>query len=59
MKKKLDAIAEAAALIGVDRQDLTEEQAMKILRNLVMSNSDIRIRRARNDKAKRKELFDE
>jgi hypothetical protein len=59
MKKKLDAIAEAAALIGVDRQDLTEEQAMKILRNLVMSNSDIRIRRARNDKEKRKELFDE
>lgn len=59
MKKKLDAIAEAAALIGVDRQDLTEEQAMKILRNLVMSNSDIRIRRARSDKEKRKELFDE
>lgn len=59
MKKKLDAIAEAAALIGLDRQDLTEEQAMKILRNLVMSNSDIRIRRARNDKEKRKELFDE
>ena len=59
MKKKLDAIAEAAALIGVDRQDLTEEQAMKILRNLVMSNSDIRIRRARNDKENRKELFDE
>ena len=33
MKKKIDAISEAAALLGVDRENLTEEQAMKILRN--------------------------
>jgi hypothetical protein len=59
MKKKIDAISEAAALIGVDRQDLTEEQAIKILRNLVMSNSDIRIRKARNDQEKRKGLLNE
>jgi hypothetical protein len=59
MKKKIDAISEAAAILGVDRENLTEEQAMKILRNLVMSNSDIRIRKARNDKQKRRELFDE
>ena len=59
MKKKIDAIAEAAAILGVDKENLTEEQAMKVLRNLVMSNSDIRIRKARNDQQKRRELFDE
>ena len=59
MKKKIDAISEAAAILGVDKENLTEEQAMKILRNLVMSNSDIRIRKARNDQRKRRELFDE
>lgn len=59
MKKKIDAIAQAAALIGVDQETLTEEQAMKILRNLVMSNSSIRIRRAHNDRNKRKGMLDE
>lgn len=59
MKKKIDAISEAAAILGVDKENLTEEQAMKVLRNLVMSNSDIRIRKARNDQQKRRELFDE
>ena len=59
MKKNIDAISEAAAILGVDKENLTEEQAMKILRNLVMSNSDIRIRKARNDQQKRRELFDE
>jgi hypothetical protein len=59
VKKKIDAIAEAAAILGVDKENLTEEQAMKVLRNLVMSNSDIRIRKARNDQQKRRELFDE
>jgi hypothetical protein len=59
VKKKIDAISEAAAILGVDKENLTEEQAMKVLRNLVMSNSDIRIRKARNDQQKRRELFDE
>lgn len=59
MKKKIDAISEAAAILGLDKENLTEEQAMKVLRNLVMSNSDIRIRKARNDQQKRRELFDE
>jgi hypothetical protein len=59
VKKKIDAISEAAAILGLDKENLTEEQAMKVLRNLVMSNSDIRIRKARNDQQKRRELFDE
>ena len=59
MKKKIDAISEAAAILGLDKENLTEEQAMKVLRNLVMSNSDIRIRKARNDQQKRRELLDE
>jgi hypothetical protein len=49
MKKKIDAIAEAAAMIGADPSTLTEEQAQKILRNMVMSNESIRIRKAKNN----------
>jgi hypothetical protein len=48
MKKKIDAISEAAAIIGADPSTLDEEQAQKILRSMVMSNESIRIRKAKN-----------
>ena len=56
MKKKIDAISEAAAIIGADPSTLTEEQAQKILRSMVMSNESIRIRKAKTsiDKSKGK-----
>jgi hypothetical protein len=56
MKKKIDAISEAAAIIGADPSTLTEEQAQNILRYMVMSNESIRIRKAKNgiDKTKGK-----
>ena len=46
MDKKFNAISEAAALIGASEDSLTEEQAQKLLRSLVMSNRNIRIRKA-------------
>lgn len=45
MKEKLNAIDEAAALIGADPSELTEDQALKILRSMVMTNDSIRIRK--------------
>jgi hypothetical protein len=44
MEKKLNAIEEAAALIGAEPDSLSEEQAMRILRHMVMTNDSIRIR---------------
>lgn len=54
MKKKIDAISEAAAIIGADPSTLTEEEAQKILRHMVMSNESIRIRKALNSIEKTK-----
>lgn len=45
MEKKLSAIDEAAALIGADPETLTEDQARKILRRMVMTSDNIRIRK--------------
>jgi hypothetical protein len=56
MKKKIDAIAEAAAIIGADPDSLTEEQALKILRSLVMTNESVRIRKALNSFNRKKEI---
>lgn len=56
MKKKISAIAEAAAIIGADPGLLTEEQAMKILRSLVMTNESIRIRKALNSFERQKDI---
>jgi len=47
MEKRMGIIREAAALIGADENDLTEEQATKLLRSLVMNNNNLRIRKAR------------
>lgn len=47
MDNKFNAISEAAALIGASEDSLTEEQAQKLLRSLVISNKNIRIRKAR------------
>ena len=47
MDNKFSAISEAAALIGASGDSLTEEQAQKLLRSLVISNKNIRIRKAR------------
>lgn len=59
MKKKIDAISEAAAIIGADPETLSEEQAQKILRTMVMSNESIRIRKAKNNIKKTKGRDDE
>jgi hypothetical protein len=56
MKKKIDAISEAAAIIGADPESLTEEQALKILRSLVMTNESVRIRKALNSFNRKKEI---
>jgi|LauGreDrversion4_2_1035121.scaffolds.fasta_scaffold884280_2 hypothetical protein len=56
MKKKMDAISEAAAIIGADPESLTEEQALKILRSLVMTNESVRIRKALNSFNRKKEI---
>jgi len=56
MKKKIDAIAEAAAIIGAEPDSLTEEQALKILRSLVMTNESVRIRKALNSFNRKKEI---
>lgn len=47
MDNRFNAISEAAALIGASEDSLTEEQAQKLLRSLVISNKNIRIRKAR------------
>jgi len=47
MEKRIGIIREAAALIGADENSLTEEQATKLLRSLVMNNNNLRIRKAR------------
>lgn len=47
MEDKMKVIREAAALIGADEETLTEDEAKKILRSMVMSNENVRIRRAR------------
>jgi hypothetical protein len=59
MKDKIDAIAEASAIIGADPETMTEEQAQQILRSLVMSNESIRIRKAISGVEKQKGLRDE
>jgi hypothetical protein len=56
MKKKMDAISEVAAIIGADPESLTEEQALKILRSLVMTNESVRIRKALNSFNRKKEI---
>jgi len=56
MKKKMDAISEAAAIIGAEPESLTEEQALKILRSLVMTNESVRIRKALNSFNRKKEI---
>ena len=56
MKKKIDAIAEAAAIIGAEPDSLTEDQALKILRSLVMTNESVRIRKALNSFNRKKEI---
>ena len=56
MKKKMNAIAEAAAIIGADPESLTEDQALKILRSLVMTNESIRIRKALNSFERQKDI---
>jgi hypothetical protein len=56
MKKKMNAISEAAAIIGADPESLTEEQALKILRSLVMTNESVRIRKALNSFNRKKEI---
>lgn len=48
MDKKIKIIQEAASLIGADEEDISEEEAQKMLRSLVMSNDNIRIRKARS-----------
>lgn len=48
MDEKLKNIREAAALIGADETQISEDEAQKILRSLVMSNDNIRIRKARS-----------
>lgn len=48
MEDKIRIIREAAALVGADEESLTEDEARKILRSLVMSNDNIRIRKARS-----------
>lgn len=45
MEKKLSAIDEAAALLGADPSTLTEDQAINVLRRMVMTNESIRIRK--------------
>lgn len=47
MDNRFNAISEAAALIGASEDSLTEDQAQKLLRSLVISNKNIRIRKAR------------
>jgi len=55
MEKKLNAIEEAAALIGAEPDSLSEEQAMRILRHMVMTNDSIRIRQGLASFARDKE----
>lgn len=52
----MNAISEAAAIIGADPESLTEEQALKILRSLVMTNESVRIRKALNSFNRKKEI---
>jgi hypothetical protein len=59
MDKKFNAISEAAALIGASEDSLTEEQAQKLLRSLVISNKNIRIRKARAGVDRMREERDE
>jgi hypothetical protein len=59
MDKKFNAISEAAALIGASEDSLTEEQAQKLLRSLVISNKNVRIRKARAGVERMREERDE
>lgn len=59
MEKRIGIIREAAALIGADESDLTEEQATKLLRSLVMNNNNLRIRKARANVDRIREERDE
>lgn len=59
MDKKFNAISEAAAIIGASEDSLTEEEAQKLLRTLVISNKNIRIRKARAGINKTREGRDE
>jgi plasmid stability protein len=47
MDEKMRIIREAAALIGADEETLSEDEARKILRSLVMTNESVRIRKAK------------
>lgn len=59
MDNKFNAISEAAALIGASEDSLTEEQAQKLLRSLVISNKNVRIRKARAGVERMREERDE
>jgi hypothetical protein len=48
VEDKIRIIREAAAIVGADEDSLTEDEARKILRSLVMSNDSIRIRKAKS-----------
>jgi len=56
---KIRIIREAAALIGADEESLSEEEARKILRSLVMSNNTLRIRKAKSNVNRVREERDE
>lgn len=59
MDDKIKIIREAAALIGADEESLSEEEARKILRSLVMSNNTLRIRKAKSNVNRVREERDE
>lgn len=59
MDDKIRIIREAAALIGADEESLSEEEARKILRSLVMSNNTLRIRKAKSNVNRVREERDE
>lgn len=42
-------IRTAAKLLGVEPDELTEEQAKEVLQKMVMRNDDVRIRKAGED----------
>lgn len=59
MDDKIRIIREAAALIGADEDSLSEKEARSILRSLVMSNNNIRIRKAKSNVNRVREERDE
>lgn len=59
MDDKIRIIREAAALIGADEDSLSEKEARSILRSLVMSNNNLRIRKAKSNVNRVREERDE